>query len=99
MRDKETLNVNDYPVATWQTESIIKVGNRYCAQGELTIRGISHQKSGEFNLVSTDYGWNLKGSSELQRLNYDLGIGEFADTDFIPNTVTVHYDIKLKPVD
>ena len=38
MQDKQALNADAFPVATWQTQSIIKQGDKYQAQGELTIR-------------------------------------------------------------
>jgi len=99
MQDREGLNSEQYPDALWQTESIKKTANAYLTEGQLTIRGISRQQSGNFNLQQTDIGWQLQGKAQLDRLDYDLGIGEYADTDFIPNDVTVYFDFKLKAVD
>lgn len=99
IQDKQALDADQYPVAKWKTLSIEKQTSRYHTTGELTIRGISRPESGTFRLEPTDNGWRLVGQSQLNRLNYDLGIGEFADTDFIPNPVTVYFNFKLKPVD
>lgn len=99
MQDRQALNTDQYPAAKWKTQSIEKQNDRYHTTGELTIRGISQPESGTFRLKPTDNGWLLAGQSQLKRLDYDLGIGEFADIDFIPNPVTVYFNFKLKPVD
>jgi len=99
MQDKQALNSARYPIATWQTDAIVKKDNSYRAEGKLTIRGIAQAESGDFALETANGNWLLTGSSKLKRLDYDLGIGEFADTQFIPNLVTVDFDFKLKPVD
>lgn len=99
MQDKQALNADAFPVATWQTQSIIKQGDKYQAQGELTIRGISQLESGTFRLEPIANNWRLTGQSQLKRLDYKLGIGEFADTAFIPEVVIIKFDFKLKTVD
>lgn len=99
MQEREGLNIDQFPVARWQTDSIEKQGERYQAEGTLTIRGISHKESGFFHLTREQGGWVVSGESMLKRLDYDIGSGEYADTDFIPDPVEIHYEFRLKSRD
>ncbi len=63
-------------------------GNRYAADGVLTLRGISKP-------VSLDFTWTpgakavLAGQALVKRLDFAVGTGDWADTDLLPNEVTV----------
>lgn len=99
MQEKEGLDTDRFPTASWQTDTITKQDGQYHASGELSIHGISHNESGLFRLEPNGDNWRLTGSSELMRLDYQVGTGEFADTRFIPDGVTVHFDFVLKPAE
>ncbi len=99
MQEPDALNTEQYPVAHWQTRAIIKQGERFRATGTLTIRDISRKESGYFKLEPVAADWRLSGTSELKRLHYDIGIGEYADTEFVPDPVTVEFEFLLKPAD
>ncbi len=63
-------------------------GNRYAADGVLTLRDISKP-------VSLNFTWTpgakpvLVGQALVKRLDFSVGTGEWADTDLLPNEVTV----------
>lgn len=99
MQEKEGLATALFQQANWQTHRITKQGERFHAEGLLTIRGVSHEESGFFTLKPVGEGWHLRGSSELKRLDYAIGTGEYADTEFIPNPVKVEFDFTLKVAD
>lgn len=99
MQEKEGLATALFQQANWQTQTITKEGERFRAKGLLTIRGVSHEESGFFTLKPAGEGWHLRGSSALKRLDYAIGTGEFADTEFIPNPVKVEFDFTLKAAD
>jgi len=63
-------------------------GNRYVAEGTLTLNGISKP-------VPLEFTWTpgaqtvLAGSASLKRLDFGVGTGEWDDTEALPNEVRV----------
>ncbi len=63
-------------------------GNRYVADGELTLRGIAQP-------VPLTFTWTpgakpvLQGEAVLKRLAFEVGTGDWADTGMIPDEVKV----------
>lgn len=72
-------------------------GNRFVAEGVLTLRGIS-------KIVPLTFTWvpgakpQLQGTAKLQRLDFKVGIGDWDDQELIPNAVTVNTRLILAPV-
>lgn len=96
MQEPEGLYSDKYPTARWRTESIQKQDKHYQASGELTIRDISRKETGLFSLEPLENGWRLTGNAMLNRLDYAIGTGEYADTEFIPGPVKVQFEFMLK---
>lgn len=71
-------------------------GDRYVADGVLTLRGISRP-------VPLVFTWTagaepvLEGEARLSRLAFKVGEGEWADTGLLPDEVTVHTRLRLTP--
>ncbi len=69
-------------------------GNRYAADGTLTLRGVTRP-------VSLSFVWTpgampaLVGDANLNRLDFGVGGGQWADTATIGNAVKVHTALKL----
>lgn len=95
MQEQDALDTADFPTAHWVTQSISKHGDNYQVQGKLTIHGISKQQNGSFQLKRQNHGWQLTGSSTLNRMDYQLGTGQYNDTSFIPAEVKVEFDLEL----
>jgi polyisoprenoid-binding protein YceI len=72
-------------------------GNRYAADGTLTLRGVAKP-------VTLTFNWTpgpqpvLNGKATVKRLDFGVGSGEWADTQTIPNDVAVSTKVVLKPV-
>ena len=71
-------------------------GNRYAADGTLTLRGVSKP-------VTLDFTWTpgktatLDGRAALRRLDFGVGGGDWTDTGLIPNEVQVVTHLLLAP--
>jgi polyisoprenoid-binding protein YceI len=71
-------------------------GNRYLADGTLSLNGISKP-------VALEFTWTpgaqavLAGSASLKRLDFKVGTGEWEDTDDMPNEVKVRTRLLLAP--
>ena len=71
-------------------------GNRYAADGTLTLRGASKP-------VTLTCTWTpgaqpvLSGKATVKRLDFGVGGGDWADTSTIPNEVAISTKVVLKP--
>jgi len=71
-------------------------GNRYAADGALTLNGISKP-------VTMEFTWTpgaktvLVGSAAVKRLDFNVGVGEWADTTDLPNDVKIRTRLLLAP--
>lgn len=68
-------------------------GNRYQADGTLTLRGVSKPVSLPFTLTITGDVAKMTSSINLNRLAFGVGTGEWAGTTVVPANVRV--DISL----
>lgn len=72
-------------------------GDRYVADGELTLRGIRQP-------VPLQFTWTpgatpvLTGQATLKRLAFEVGTGDWSDTDLMPDEVSVATRLDLVPV-
>jgi len=71
-------------------------GNRFAADGTLTLRGVSKP-------VTLNFSWApgtrpvLTGQATVKRLDFKVGGGEWADTGVIPNEVAISTRVVLVP--
>lgn len=72
-------------------------GNRYAADGTLSLRGVSKP-------VVLSFTWTpgakpvLDGTATLKRLDFGVGSGDWTDLDLLPNEVRVKTHLILGPV-
>lgn len=86
------------PVATYTATKFRSLGgNRYAADGTLSLRGVSKP-------VTLNFAWAtgatpaLVGDAIVNRLDFKVGGGQWADTSTIGNAVKVHTSLKLVAV-
>ncbi|HQQ58069.1 MAG TPA: YceI family protein [Thermomonas sp.] len=71
-------------------------GNRYAADGQLSLHGINKP-------VTLTFAWTpgatpvLTGHANVQRLDFGVGGGQWADTKLIPNTIAISTKVVFKP--
>jgi len=71
-------------------------GDRFVAEGTLTLRGVSRE-------VPLTFHWQagaqpvLEGEATVQRLAFKIGEGDWADTGLLPDEVKVHTRLVLAP--
>ncbi len=97
LRGKDFFDVAGHPTATWSASKIRALGgNRYAADGTLTLRGVTKP-------VTLSFTWTpgaqpgLSGDATVNRLDFNVGGGDWADTSQIGNAVKVHSVLKLAP--
>ena len=95
LRGADFFDTAHTPVATYTATKFRSLGgNRYAADGTLTLRGVSKP-------VTLTFAWAagatpaLVGDAVVNRLDFKVGGGQWADTSQIANAVKVHTSLKL----
>jgi polyisoprenoid-binding protein YceI len=97
LRGADFFDATHIPIATYTAMKFRSLGgNRYAADGTLTLRGIAKP-------VTLSFAWAggatpaLVGDAVVNRLDFNVGGGQWADTSMIGNAVKVHTALKLTP--
>lgn len=83
--------------AVFHAEGFEQEGAGFLARGELTIRGVTQPAIVRFALRPAGKRLAMKGTSELRRLPFGIGQGEWESTEWIGDEVGVRFDLKLRP--
>ncbi|MFU8831683.1 MAG: YceI family protein [Wenzhouxiangella sp.] len=97
LKEDELFAVDRFPEAVWTSTELVAANDGWRAEGELDLRGMTASQPVELQLAGEDDGFRLTGTAEILRLDYQVGIGEFEDTDFIRNQISLTFDLILKP--
>lgn len=98
LRGPEFFHVRKWPEATYETTGFAETENGFCARGQLTLRGVTRSVPLDFEFArDADGGARLTGQAELLRLDFDVGLGEWRDTQWVANEVTVEFMLTLVP--
>jgi polyisoprenoid-binding protein YceI len=96
------FNSRKFPQARYTANAFRSLGgNRYAADGTLSLRGVSKP-------VTLTFTWTpgakpvLNGTAVVKRLEFGVGSGDWADTSVIPNdikvTTKVVFSVAARPV-
>ena len=96
--DYELFDVDTWPTASFQAENCqVESANSFVADGTLTIRDQTHPMSFPFELnIETCDGqvcFHLTSTVTIQRLEYGVGQGYWANTAEVPNEVEIEVDV------
>lgn len=91
----EWFDSEKFPTAKFTTNKIEKAGDGFIAHGNLTIRDITLPADLPFHLKFSPDGKQaeMQGSAKLNRLNFHLGSGSWADTETVGADVTVRMNV------
>lgn len=97
MRGSAFLNIAKFPQARYTATKFRALGgNRFAADGSLSLRGVSRP-------VTLIFTWTpgakptLVGKATVKRLDFGVGGGDWADVDLIPNEVQVDTKVVFQP--
>ena len=97
LRGNAFFNSTKFPKATYSASKFRALGgNRYAADGTLSLRGVDKP-------VTLEFTWTpgakpvLAGKASVKRLDFGVGGGDWADTSTIPNEVAISTKVVLKP--
>lgn len=90
------FRLDEYPRVTFLSRRVEHLdAGRVRATGTLTINGRSREREVEFQLSKENGQWHAQGRFTLPRLAYQLGTGEWEDTEYLANEVVVEFEAKL----
>ncbi len=97
MRGTSFFDAGRFPQAQYTATRFRKLGgDRYAADGVLSLHGISKP-------VTLQFTWTrgqrpvLSGKAAVRRLDFDIGGGDWADTSLIPDDIAISTRVLLQP--
>jgi polyisoprenoid-binding protein YceI len=88
-----------HPQASFHASRFRREGERWRADGELTLRGSARPVTVLFTLDGRSPQLGMKGTATLRRLEFGVGQGEWSTTEWIGDEVEVRFDLELTPAD
>ena len=100
-RDEALRSEIFFDVAQWP-EAVFRVsefhdlgGDDFDAVGDLTIRDRTHRIQLPFRFSGDGENAHLTGETVISRLEYGIGLGEWADSPWVGPDVTIQFDLTL----
>lgn len=88
-----------HPQSRFHAIRFRREGGGWRADGELTLRGSARPVTVLFTLDGQSPQLGMKGTATLRRLEFGVGQGEWATTEWIGDEVEVRFDLELTPAD
>ena len=96
LRGPDFFSVDRYPTAVFEAVDFSASGNAFLARGTLTLRGVSKPVPVRFRFERLpEGGARLAGSARLRRLEFGVGQGEWAATEWVGDEVEVSFELHL----
>lgn len=95
LQEPEFFHTRAFPKAQFATSGFRAVGDGFEADASLTIRDKTHALVFPFTFQRDGDNARLTATVTLNRLDYDVGIGDWTDTSLIANPVEVTVDLPL----
>jgi len=99
LKGAEFFRSDRHPQARFHASRFRRQGEHWRADGELTLRGITQPVSVLFTVDGQPRQLGMKGTATLRRLDFGVGQGEWATTEWIGDEVEVRFDLELNPAD
>ncbi|MEN1729330.1 MAG: YceI family protein [Pseudomonadota bacterium] len=86
----------DFPAAVWTSRDVNEQAGGLLVEGTLELRGQAVDQAVQVELALNDGVLSMTGLAEILRLDYQVGVGEYADTEFIRNRVDIEFELQLE---
>lgn len=92
------FDTESFKTARFETKSIVKTETGYEALGSLTIKGETKDITLPFTLTPReDGGLQMRSKIILHRLDFNIGLGSWKQTNVIKDEVAVKIDLAVEP--
>ncbi|MBI1733437.1 MAG: YceI family protein [Gammaproteobacteria bacterium] len=100
MRGAEFFDTAHWPAARFISTSVTALGSgRYAAAGRFTIRDRTRDVEVPFTLSGAEGTPVIAGETAIRRLDYDIGLGQWRDTRWVGDEVTLRFSVTLRAED
>lgn len=97
LKGKNWFDTARFPQAKFESTTIKPQSNGYLVLGKLTIKNTTKTVSVPMNAKKrADNTWEFTGKISLNRLDFQLGQGMWADLETVANEVDVHFHFIAK---
>lgn len=98
VKRKRWFDTENFPQATFESKQFRKLDNgAYQVDGTLMLKGVSRDISAPLTLKTEGSDLVAEGQFEIKRLDFNVGDGQWADTDTVANEVQIKFKLRLKP--
>ena len=100
LKDSDFFDVAHWPKATFTSESLKQTApGQYAVTGKLTIRDVTREVTVPFKWQPAADGKSARLTAQLsiQRLDYKVGQGQWADPKWVGNKVDLGFMVAFKP--
>jgi polyisoprenoid-binding protein YceI len=98
LESAELFDAAKFPTAIYTARSLDRTPAGVFAMGRLTLRGVTKDLRVPLDIRSTPQGLELSGETTIKRLDYGVGQGEWASTEWVGNDVKLTYKVALAKV-
>lgn len=96
LRGPDFFDSGRWPQATFRSEKIEALGNdQFKVRGTFTLRDVTRGIEVPFFMKPGADGPVLEGEMTINRLDYDVGLGEWQDTRWVGDPVILKFSVKL----
>lgn len=98
VKRKRWFDTENFPQATFESKQFRKLDQgAYQVDGVLTLKGVSREISAPLTLKTEGSEFIAEGQFPLKRLDFNVGDGQWADTDTVANEVQIKFKLRFKP--
>lgn len=96
IRGGDFLDAARWPSARFVAEKFTdKGGGQFTGVGKLTLRDVTRDVPIDFTFTTEGTATWLKGRTVVKRLDFNVGQGDWKDTAWVGNDVTINFAIRL----
>jgi polyisoprenoid-binding protein YceI len=89
------FNVRQFPAARYETSAIRSLGgNRYVADGTLTLKGVAYRLALPFTLTIQGNNAVMSGQATLDRIALRLGVDSDSSAEWVAREVTLNVQVR-----
>lgn len=95
---QDWFHIDMWPEAVFSSTTIRQLGdNRFVADGTLSLKGISKDIEVDLELILEENAerGRLTGTAKLKRLDFGVGQGEWASTEWVGDEVNIKFDLRI----
>jgi len=95
LKDKDFFAVSQYPRVAYTSQTVEARGKTQLAHGMLQMKGKRRNLDVPFNLQRDGSSLAVSGTLTFNRLDYDIGTGEWSNTSWLSGEVKVDFRATL----